>query len=701
MGLTGAAFQVNLLPQQKRGGALAGEETGAKEARAQRFLAPAAIFLAALLLFEVEPLIAKMILPWFGGSAAVWMACLLFFQAALLAGYLYAHLLATRLSVIWQKRVHMGILIISLAWLPILPAAHWKPLGGENPLPLILGLLSTTIGLPFVILSSTTPLLTAWSGPRHPSLTRLYALSNLGSMLALISYPVLVEPLVAIHAQALGWSLLYGGFVVLGVLATWRLAHGVEALRAGVAEPIAAGDRLYWFLLPMMASALLLAVTNHILRNVAAIPLLWVVPLALYLFSFVICFESPRWYNRFLWYPWFALLAGSMIYLLVGLFLIQNFVLQLAYYAAGFFVCCMVCHGELAALKPAPRHLSRYYLTIAAGGAAGGLLIAVIAPLLFRGDLDVAIVLPATALLIIRVAFRRWPLTLDTPWRAAILALVLIAWLLDTGHLFQKEKDDFASAVYVERNFYGALRVWDQGGVRVLQNGNVVHGREFLDTARAGEPLSYYGRHSGLGLALQELERGGPLKVGVIGLGSGTIAAYGRPGDAYVFYEINPAVPAIAGNWFHFLALSGAQKRIVLGDARQSLEREPSQQFDLLAVDAFTSDSIPIHLLTREGFAQYWRHLKPGGVLAVHVSNLYIDLAPIVALAARQDGKFARMVTDSGDDKNGVDLSDWVLVTANPGFFSRPALASAAPVAIPASLKPWTDDYSNLWRSLR
>ena len=672
-----------------------------------RYLTPAAIFLAALLLFEVEPLIAKLILPWFGGSAAVWMSCLLFFQVALLGGYLYAHLLSTRLSAPWQRRVHVTLLIISLVWLPIVPSAHWKPSGSENPLPLILGLLTASIGLPFLLLSSTTPLLTAWaasgakSSDQAPSLTRLYALSNLGSMIALLSYPVLVEPLVTVHAQALVWSGLYTAFVIIGIAVTWRLSAR-SAVSSAADVPPPRTDRLVWFLLPMMASALLLAVTNHILRNVAAIPLLWVVPLALYLLSFVICFDSPRWYNRLIWYPWFALFSGAMIYLLVGLFLIHDYVLQLAFYAAGFFVCCMVCHGELAVLKPSPRHLSFYYLTISAGGAAGGIFVAVLAPLLFKGDIDVALILPAAVLVVIGVIFRRYPVSPATPVRALLLAAVSIAWLLDTGRLFQKEQTDFASAIFLERNFYGALRVWDLGETRVLQNGNVIHGREFLDDARAAQPTSYYGRHSGLGVALTELGRAGPLKVGVIGLGAGTIAAYSRPGDSYVFYEINPAVPGIANNWFHFLSLSGAQKRIVLGDARLSLEREAPQKFDFLAVDAFTSDSIPIHLLTQEGFAQYWRHLKPGGVLAVHVSNLYIDLAPIVALAARQDGKIARLIADPGDnDKNAEDISDWVLVSANPAFFTDPALAGATPVAISPSLKVWTDDFSNLWRSLR
>jgi hypothetical protein len=692
---------------------MAGEALSRGGQELWRFLTPATIFLAALLLFAVEPLIAKMILPWFGGSAAVWMACLLFFQVALLMGYLYAHLLATRIPVLWQGRVHAALLVLSLIFLPIIPAAHWKPMGSDNPLPLILELLAATIGLPFLLLSSTTPLLTAWmarsAGETPPSLTRLYALSNLGSMLALLSYPVLIEPLVPTRMQALIWSGLFAAFAALGATASWKFSRAAR-IEPGVSvgAPEAAPsliDRMTWLLLPMMSSALLLAVTNHILRNIAAIPLLWVLPLALYLLSFVIAFDSPRWYVRPFWYFWFALFAGSMIYVMVGLFLLSDFLAQLAYFATGFFVCAMVAHGELAALKPAPRHLSAYYLTIAAGGALGGLFIAVLAPILFRGDIDLAVILPLTVLLVIGVVFRRYPLTPASPLSslgpALGLALALIVWMLDTGRLAQKERDDFASAVFVERNFYGALRVEDLGGIRQLQNGNVIHGREFLDPERLGEPTSYYGRDSGLGLALSEVGKDGPIKVGVIGLGAGTIAAYGRPGDSYVFYEINPAVPDIAARWFHFLGSSGADKRIVPGDARLSLERESPQNFDLLAVDAFTSDSIPVHLLTREAFAQYRRHLKPNGVLAVHVSNLYIDLGPVVARAAQADGLSVRMIASPEDDKKAVDLSDWVLVTKNPAFFSRPAFKSAAPVAIPDSVRLWTDDYSNLWRSLR
>ena len=688
--------------------ALAGEDFGTRLGESPwRLASLATIFLAALLLFAVEPLIAKIILPWFGGSASVWMVCLLFFQAALLGGYLLAHVMANHVPAYWQRRLQAGLLVLSLAFLPILPAAHWKPVGGENPLILILGLLAATIGLPFLLLASTTPLLTQWiaNGKAETgwTLTRFYALSNLGSMIALVSYPVLVEPYVTTHAQAMIWSFGYVGFVVLATAVSWWLAVPAPPLSrpAPAGEPFAVAELLFWFLLPMMTSALLLAVTDHILRNIAAIPLLWVAPLALYLLSLVICFDSPRWYYRPVLYFWFAVMTGAMIYLLVGLFLVQGFLPQLLFYLAGFFVCCMVCHGELASLRPAPRFLSAFYLCIAAGGAAGGLFVAALAPLIFKEDLDVLMILPATALLVTWVVFRRWPREFWRPWGMLALGLALLLWLADTGWMAKNERDDLARAAYAERNFYGALRVRNIANVRVLQNGNVVHGRELLTPALSDEPASYYGPHSGLGRALTALEKRGPLKIGVLGLGAGTIAAYGRPGDNYVFYEINPAVSRIAQRYFGFLPMTKASWRVEEGDGRLSLERERSQGFDLLAIDAFTSDSIPVHLLTREAFGQYWRHLKPGGILAVHISNLYIDLAPVVAFAAQADGMTSRLVSDRGDDSRAEDPSDWVLISAEPGFFGDPALAGAAAVKIPPNFRVWTDDYSNLWRSLR
>ena len=680
----------------------------------KRLLVPATIFLGAALLFAVEPLIAKMILPWFGGSAEVWIVCLLFFQAALLAGYLYAHLLSTRVAGPWQWRVHLFLLAASLAFLPIVPAARWKPAGAEEPLPLILGVLASSVGLPFLLLAATGPLVQAWlsrsrddgEGARH-SVYRLYALSNLGSLLALLGYPVLAEPWLATRIQAWSWSSAYCAFVLLSSAVAWGYRNAMggadPATEAGPRPGI--GARTLWFLLAMAPSALLLTVTHHMLRNIAAIPLLWVVPLALYLSSFIVCFDNPRWYWRPLWYTLFAAAIGTMIYTVVGVFLAENYVLQLAFYASGLFIGCMVCHGELAALKPEPSRLTAYYLIIASGGAAGGLLIAVLAPIVFSDDYDLALVLPAVALLAILVAWRRVPQRLPVWLRWSGLVGVLCGWAFVTGHMALGALSDFSGNLLSVRNFYGPLRVTKKfatsgnGDLIQLRNGNVIHGREYLIPALHCEPISYYGRLSGIGIALEEMGNAGPLKIGVIGLGAGMIAGYGRQGDVFRFYEINPLVLKIAAGAFHYLSCPG-EHSFAIGDARLTLEREKPQQFDLLVVDAFTSDAIPVHLLTKEAFALYWEHLKPDGVLAVHASNLYVDLVPIVAVAAHESGKAARVLVNLEDAGHDVDGSVWVLVTSRPKFFSRPGLASSMPIDT-ARATAWTDDFSDLWRALK
>jgi SAM-dependent methyltransferase len=690
--------------------------------RSERFwpvLAATTIFLAAFLLFQVELLIAKLILPWFGGSAAVWLACLLFFQVALLCGYFYAHLLANRLTPEMQFRVHSVALIASLAFLPIIPSEFWKPSGGEDPLLLILGLLGGTIGLPFLLLSSATPLLQAWmarasiaqspfpdGGARH-AIYRLYALSNLGSMLALLSYPLLVEPWLPTRLQAWLWSAAYMIFAMLGMVAAWRqraTTGRVSSRRTTPLElPAKFSGRCLWVLLPAAASALLLAMSNHVLRNVAAIPLFWVVPLALYLLSFIIAFDHPRWYLRPLWLVLFAVSALMLSRILIGILQPQDIRVLLALYSAGLFVFCMVCHGELARLKPAPQHLTSYYLSISAGGAAGGIFVALLAPMLFRADFDLMLLLPATAVVIIAAVWLSRPRATEAMKARADL-FILAGALLATGILAlamaRREYANFTDHVYLERNFYGPLDVQDTPIIRTLSNGNIVHGREYVSPGLYSEPISYYSRGSGVGTALIELGKNGPLHVGAIGLGAGAVAGYARPGDTYRFYEINPAVADIATRFFHYLEYCENACEVVLGDARLSLEREEPQQFDLLAVDAFSGDSIPAHLLTREAFDLYWRHLKPGGVLAVHTSNAYIDLPPVVALAAERGGKIARSITGPGDDVS-IDPSQWILVTANPAFFSGPLLGNANRIAVPPDLRAWTDDYSNLWRSMR
>jgi SAM-dependent methyltransferase len=677
------------------------------------------IFSSAFLLFEVQPLIAKIILPWFGGVAAVWTVCLLFFQAVLLVGYLYAHLLTRLFRRATQVWIHVGLLGASLLALPIFPRDTWKPAGTGDPALHILLLLAVTIGLPYFLLSSTSPLLQAWyaqsSGSRTPY--RLYAVSNLGSMLALLSYPVLVEPLVSSRHQAMGWSLAYAGVAVLcAALALVSRSHVVPA------APVAAAPRPAWTLqllsvaLAACGSALLLSITNHISQNIASVPFLWVLPLALYLLTFILCFEGRNWYHRSLFLRLLAVALASMTYAMSADLAQVPFKVLVPLFCSGLFICCMFCHGELARLKPDTAHLTLFYLMLSLGGALGALFVALLAPHLFRGLYELQVSLAACAILLVIVVWRDAedifrdgslrPLWLGG---ALVLAVGLVASLYTTVE---------ASSAYTRvmmRNFYGMLRVYERVDpklhpppgdgtqpldlnlrYRELLNGTISHGLQFLGPSRRREPTTYYSRDSGVGLAIQLASRPG-MRVGIIGLGAGTLAAYGHEGDTYTFYEINPLVVQVAENEFTYLRESAASTEIVPGDARLSLESEAPRGFDVLAVDAFSGDSIPTHLLTREAFAEYFRHLRPDGVLAIHISNRYLDLAPVVAAAAHGLNKPAMLVTSPEDDSKGVSTSSWVLITDRPNFFSNPDLQWEGRMLKPGGRELlWTDDYSSL-----
>ena len=684
----------------------------------------ATIFLSAFLLFQVEPIIAKIIVPWFGGSAAVWTTCLLFFQIVLLGGYLYAHGSVRLLKPPAQARLHLALLALSLLALHVLPRDSWKPTGTEEPTRAILGLLARTVGLPYLLLSTTGPLLQAWYAARPPAgggqtfPYRLYALSNFGSMLALLSYPVAVEPALTIRQQALLWSLGYGAVVLLCGLAAWRARGGdwarEEAGAAGVKDAPAPTPALclIWVGLAVVASTLLLAVTNYLTQNVAAIPFLWVLPLSLYLLTFIVCFGGRgwRWTPAFLPLP--ALAIGAMAYALSPS--LEETGTQIGVlvplFCGGLFVCCLLCHGELARLKPHPRFLTLFYLMVSVGGALGGLFVGLAAPALFRGPYELPIALAACALVALLALYREPRETLARqllqPSFLAMAALTAGLGVFLTRTVRQITDGNRVMA----RNFYGVLRVVDPppdergapGATRSLANGMINHGEQFLDPRRAMQPTTYYGRRSGIGLAIREAQARGPVRVGVIGLGTGTLAAYGRRGDLFEFYDINPLVVRLARTQFSFLSGSPAGTGVVPGDARLSLERQPPQGFDVLAVDAFSGDAIPVHLLTREAFRLYLRHLKPGGVLAVHVSNRYLALQPVVALDARAVGAEAQVVSSDDDEADDTSAAEWVLVSARPGFFRAPLLAGAlsAPESRPG-LRPWTDDYSNLYSILK
>jgi hypothetical protein len=670
-----------------------------------------AIFVSAFLLFQIEPLLAKTILPWFGGAASVWTTCLLFFQVVLLLGYLYAHLSVRYLSGERQAALHVGLLLASLLLLPVIPHAYWKPSGTEDPGLRILGLLAATVGLPYFLLSSTSPMLQSWyARTRKQALPyRLFALSNAGSMLALLSYPTLVEPWLRTRHQALGWSAGYVVFVGLCVLlALGARGRGSRVEERPTAEFQPPSIALHWLWLALAAcpSVLLLAVTNELTQNIAAIPFLWILPLSLYLLSFIFCFEGRAWYNRWVFLPLLAVSLGAMAYGLNGDHDHPDLHILIPFYAGGFFICCMACHGELARLKPHFRHLTSFYLMVALGGAVGGIFVGLVAPRLLNGFYELQAGLAGCAFLILLV-LRRDPATIFHKSRWAAAAVFVPALAL-TGYLSYSIRKSTRDLRLLTRDFYGVLQVKDENqdleesAVRELTHGTIDHGEQFLDPERRSEPITYYGPSSGIALALRERRQHSSLRVGIIGLGAGTIAAYGRPGDTFRFYDINPQVVRIARSQFTYLSDSQAKIEIALGDARLSLEREAKQNFDVLALDAFSSDSIPVHLLTREAFALYFHHLKDDGVLAVHISNRYLELAPVVQLAADSLGKKAWEIESDDEDESHIYLARWVLVSGRAEIATDPPTGPAgAAIARRPGLRMWTDDYSNLLRVLR
>jgi SAM-dependent methyltransferase len=667
-----------------------------------------AIFLGAFLLFLVQPIIAKQILPWFGGSAAVWATCMVFFQMVLLVGYAYADFTTRRLTPRRQVVLHVALLALSLLVLPIMPDVGWKPHGEENPSWRIIGLLAVTIGLPYFILSTTSPLLQAWFARRfqHAIPYRLFALSNLASLLALLAYPVMVEPWISTVTQSIAWSVFYALFVVLcgyaaiagarGEAAVAATAAATTAETASATEPPPGGLRqLTWLTLAAMASFLLLAFTNHICQNVASLPFLWIMPLSLYLATFILCFDHPRWYRRNLFLLLAAILLPAMAWYSDSL----DLKLVIPMYLAGLFVCCMFCHGELVLLKPAPRYLTRYYLMISLGGAVGGLLVGLVAPYVLTGYFELAIGLIACALLLLYRTFRMaW-------WTMLVSAAVVGATAWGAGKAIDTQ---VANSRVMMRNFYSVLKTRETAEpvpFRSLVHGGIMHGGQLMDPEYRFRPSSYFGTTSGYGRMFASLPDA-PRKVGVIGLGAGSIIAYARKGDTFRFYEINPQVVDLAQREFTFITDSPARIEVVLGDGRLSLEREASQQFDVLAMDAFSGDSIPMHLLTRQAMDIYLRHLKPGGVLAFQATNRFINIAPIVASLAAEYGLSAVLISDLPASEEGPDYwtssTDQVLVTANRKLLeAEPIRSVATEIPVPAGFRVWTDDFNNLLRVLK
>jgi hypothetical protein len=686
------------------------------------------IFLSAFLLFEVQPVIAKMILPWFGGTSAVWSTCMLFFQVVLLLGYAYAHWLHRTFDARKQAMIHGAALLVSLATLPILPSEHWKMASTTQPSFRILALLALTIGLPYFLLSATSPLLQAWFARNYKEGLpyRLFALSNFASLLALLSYPVLVEPNLPNRLQAWTWSGAYVAFATVCGLTAWRASLHSNAGEKSRTESPGAADapswtlRLLWLGLAASASILLLAITTHLTQDVAPIPFLWILPLTVYLLTFIFCFEMPRVYRRPMFLPAFAMALAFMAFRLwpehtavkfpiVHIFATLGSTGIIACFAIALFVSCMVCHGELARLKPDPRYLTGFYVIISLGGAIGGLFVGLVAPNLFRAYYEFPVGLGVCALVVSLVLFRAlWPLA--TPPRAASAAGLLALLCVYLLSLTSVSRETVEGYRLVARNFYGLLRVADEGNPAVdddasrrLMHGLINHGQQMLRDEYRREPVTYFCPMSGIGRAMTALEGRGPRRIGILGLGCGTLAAYGRRGDTLRIYEINSLVLDIARHDFTYLSDSQAKVEVAMGDGRLVLEAEKPQGFDILVMDAFSGDAVPVHLLTEEAFELYRRHMKTNGILAVNISNRYLDLRPVMERAAARLNKVALAYEyNPGSGDAFCFDSTWVLMMDRSTLEAHPELKEGGQEL--KSGKPfrmWTDDFSNMYSILK
>ncbi len=648
----------------------------------------------------MQPIIARQILPWFGGSAGVWTTCLVFFQCVLLAGYAYADA-TTRLGARRQATLHVALLAVSLAFLPILASSGWKPQGDEQPILRILLLLAATIGLPYFLLSSTTPLLQAWYWRRFHARVpyRLFALSNFASLTALLGFPLLFEPAFDLKSLGWGWSFLFAAFALLCAGTAWLSLNGEDSYREkdpGKRSALPVPVQLQWLALSAMGSVMLLAVTNHITQNISSVPFLWVLPLALYLASFILAFDHPRWYVRPLFLAVLVLLLPAMAYY------VRSLDLRVAapLYLVGLFVSCMVCHGELARLKPDPAYLTRFYLMMSLGGALGAVLVAIVAPLALPGyfELGIALIALAAVFAIRARGLARW----------GVLA-VLVATLV----LVVRGSLEYSRGMRVmERDFYGVVRTADRAEpvpYRAIFHGSIMHGGQLLGDSFRNTPADYFSPGSGYGrvfTSLREMQPKKPLNVGVLGLGAGVIAAWMQPGDRLTFYEISPRVVDISRREFTFLDDTAAKTEIVMGDGRLSLEREPPRRYDVLGIDAFSGDSIPMHLITREAMAIYLKHVKPDGVIVFQATNRFVDLLPVVKRLAAEFGLEAVNVSDSPSADSGPEYwyssTDQVIVTRNRKLLEWPRLAEATEeIQDRADLPLFTDAHSNLLRILK
>lgn len=754
---------------------------------ATKLLFAATSFLSAFLLFQVQLIVSKYILPWFGGSAAVWTTSMLVFQMLLLGGYVYSHLVSARLSAEAQVKLHLGLLtavfllVLTLMFLwpsAITPGPSWKPADSGHPVREVAVILLVSAGLPFFVLSTTGPLLQRWFARLGVGAKtyKLYSISNLGSLLGLLSFPFLLEPALRMKTQSLVWSLLFFVFVVGCGLCVRKAQQAYEA-GDSVEESEETGSGVQpstliyslWFLLPACASALLLATTNLLCQEVTSVPLVWVLPLALYLLSFILCFDNPRWYRRSVLHPLFAV----SLFLTCAAMKVENFEAQGILLPVVLLLGCMICHGELVRLKPSVKRLTSFYLAISAGGAAGGMFVAIVAPHLFKFFTEFQLTLGAIVILLLVCLFldpASWIFERDFRLPAALAGGAILAaylgglWFPDVAELLARSRfypfalligslvvlsayvlgkrqnsherglrfvqvcvvciaalalaalyrsTQFLDKPYLSaRNFYGAVRVYRVPFARLLWDGQTLHGGQ-LDPPNDREPITYYGKRSGIGILLRNHPKrssaGESLRVGVVGLGAGTLATYAQPGDYFRYYEINPEVVKLSSGpqpVFTYLRDSAARVDVELGDARLLLERELAKgdqhKFDVLILDAFSGDAVPVHLLTREAFETYWQHLDPDdGIIAVHISSRHVNLFSVL------QGASAYFHADCVLNVNHalidpLNTSYWAFLARRPGALKIKGLEqTSTPFKKQIPPRLWTDDYSDIFRLIK
>ena len=649
------------------------------------------------MLFQIQPLIARLILPQFGGTSAVWTTCLMFFQVALLFGYLYAHFLRKVFSPRLSFYVHAVLLCAAAISLRI---SSVEDLAADpaNMTWSIIQLLGSTVGLPFLVLSATGPLIQAWhSSAAQTNLTsanltntvqpgqktyRLYALSNAGSMLALLSYPFLFEPNFSLNMQRIVWTVCFFAFCILMTACGWRIKNLLEWKNKLTNQDISTHQRttisqwILWISLATVASILLMAITNMMCQEVASFPFLWILPLSLYLLSLIICFDRPAWYRRRLFFPLLVLSIFAAVPI-AHLGTAVSLLTQVISLSAVAFFSAMVCHGELYRLRPPTSHLTAFYLCVALGGGLGGIFVSVIAPSIFDGfyEFQIGLLLCLIIPLVIVIWQARNESVFPVRWAWGFGALSLIsATFVACSLAYYIDGSNHADVLFRQRNEYGLLTVIEDDGYRTFIHGQTDHGGQFVDEDDALKPSSYYTDGSGAAAAFQSArdaipERDG-LNVGVIGLGTGALVSWAQPNDKFCFYEINPLVQTVAEKYFTYLQqnkMTQNDVEIVIGDGRIELERElreqGSREYDLLFIDAFSSDSIPTHLLTAECFELYWQHLKPNGILISHISNKYIDLRPVLNTLAKSRG-LTPILVDYNNPKSDTKTR-WVLITQN------------------------------------